>query len=477
MKIAKKLVMIFSVIAMLFATIGCGSGGKPAKIDDLDAAIRDTSNYLNSSIPSGSKIVILNIQSNSAALSDYIIDELIANAVNDKIFSVVDRHQLDAIRAEQNFQSSGEVADNQALEIGKFFGAQTIVSGTISQLGAGYRIRVRALEVQTALVQGQFNRNIASSPLVGTITGSGGGGSATTAQTGGRQAATGTASQSQSSSGTPRIIITNNTGKNLVHIAYFPTGTTASSDIKHFDIGGGVRNNESKTITLSRIDLSKVYFIGSTDSEGNRYLKRNITFTSGMTIVLLPEEMFEEAPKALKIGDTGPAGGIIFYDKGNNNGGWRYLEAAPAEAEFQAIFSIHGSSHQSRASAAPYGTTEESIGSGKRNTQSLVEKSKQITGEWDTAAQKVVELNINGFNDWFLPSITELDQMYGNLRRRNLDEFRNGFYWSSTDVGYQNDAVQGVRVINFENGSHRLASSRRNQYFVRPVRQVPGPAR
>jgi hypothetical protein len=44
----------------------------------------------------GSMIVILNVQSDSAALSEYVIDELIANAV--------DRQQLDLIRAEQNFQ-------------------------------------------------------------------------------------------------------------------------------------------------------------------------------------------------------------------------------------------------------------------------------------------------------------------------------------------------------------------------------------
>ena len=34
------------------------------------------------------------------------------------------------------------------------------------------------------------------------------------------------------------------------------------------------------------------------------------------------------------IGDTGPAGGLIFYDKGIFSHGWRYLEAAPAETEF-----------------------------------------------------------------------------------------------------------------------------------------------
>ena len=66
----------------------------------------------------------------------------------------VDRQQLDAIRAEQNFQYSGEVDDNAALEIGKFLGAQTIVLGAVSKLGNGYRMRIRALDVLTAKCRG-----------------------------------------------------------------------------------------------------------------------------------------------------------------------------------------------------------------------------------------------------------------------------------------------------------------------------------
>ena len=144
-----------------------------ATVDALDITIREASDYLNENIPRGNRIVILNIQSNSHDLSDYIIDELIANAVNDRLFSVVDRQQLEEIRTEQNFQLSGEVDDNEALEIGRFFGAQTIVSGAVNRLGSGYRIRIRALEVQTAQVQGQFNRNIASSPIISSLMESG----------------------------------------------------------------------------------------------------------------------------------------------------------------------------------------------------------------------------------------------------------------------------------------------------------------
>jgi TolB-like protein len=126
---------------------------------DLDTAIREASNYLNDNVPLGSMIVILNIQSVSEALSDYVIDGLIANAVNDRVFTAVDRQQLDLIRAEHNFQMSGSVDDKNAVSIGKFIGAQTIVSGRVRKLGDYYRMTIRALDVETAQVQGQYNRN------------------------------------------------------------------------------------------------------------------------------------------------------------------------------------------------------------------------------------------------------------------------------------------------------------------------------
>ena len=156
---------------------------KTSATDELDVAIRDASDYLNEKIPKGNKIVILNVQSASTDLSDYIIDELIANAVNDGIFTVVDRQQLDAIREEQQFQMSGAVDDKDAQAIGKFFGAQTVVSGAVNKLGvAGYRIRIRALEVQTAQVQGQYNRNIASSTVINSLMENGGSTSGTVQQ-------------------------------------------------------------------------------------------------------------------------------------------------------------------------------------------------------------------------------------------------------------------------------------------------------
>ena len=479
MKIVKKSLLTLTVMAMMFVAIGCAGGAKSSTIDELDAAIRDTSSYLNSAIPAGNKIVILNIQSDSSALSDYIIDELIANAVNDKIFSVVDRNQLDAIRAEQNFQSSGEVADDQALEIGKFFGAQTIVSGAIGALGSGYRIRVRALNVETAVVQGQFNRNITTSPLVADIkasdTGAPAATTATAAASGARPAATGSAS----------ITIVNNTGKIIEGAGYWQTGVTNSADAVDFNLKGNIKNNESATVTVTRYDATKTYSVGLVDTEDNVYRYENLSFAPKMTITVTSANLSKPmastvqgatstipaqssapstpvappAPQTYKIGDTGPAGGLIFYDKKNNSGGWRYLEAAPEEAEFEVPWTIRSTQVDG---------LQETIGSGRRNTQLIVEKFRQTSGEWDTAAQKCDDLEFNGFGDWFLPSKAELDQMYGNLKRRNLGDFKNESYWSSSTNGsspYQQ---------SFGTGEIRDAWWKTDRRHVRPIRQVPG---
>jgi parallel beta-helix repeat protein len=194
-----------AIFVVLVVLTGCGSSPSASGPDELDLAIRDASDYLNDNIPEGSMIVILNMQSDSAALSEYIIDELIANAVNDRIFKVVDRQQLDLIRTEQNFQLSGEVDDNLALSIGKFLGAHTIVSGRITQLGDRYRMSIRGLDVQTAQVQGQYNRNIAAGKTINDLMRSGGGSGRLTQSTTGRTTGSGN-SGSTISSGTGQAL-------------------------------------------------------------------------------------------------------------------------------------------------------------------------------------------------------------------------------------------------------------------------------
>jgi hypothetical protein len=167
-----------ALIASLFLAVGCASSNsipassgvntgpsrmsKGAGGDELENALREISDYLNKRIKEGSKAVFLNIKSDWPDFSDYILSTLAENAVNDEVFSVVDRQQLDAIRSELNFQWSGEVSDDSAQEIGKMLGAQSIVSGAVTTIGSVYRIQVRAIAVQTASVQGQFSKNVSN---------------------------------------------------------------------------------------------------------------------------------------------------------------------------------------------------------------------------------------------------------------------------------------------------------------------------
>jgi len=150
-----------------------------------------------------------------------------------------------------------------------------------------------------------------------------------------------------------------------------------------------------------------------------------------------------------KKGDTGPAGGIVFYDRGFTKDGWRYLEAAPAGKEFVAKW-------------GPYNVnvagTETKVGSGKQNTQLIV----AALGDTENAAQLCASLNFNRHNDWFLPSKDELDLMYKNLR---LGDFLL-IYWSSSQYDYSND---NAWAQNFYDGN-QFFNNKIYSIYVRAIR-------
>ncbi|MEI6876907.1 MAG: hypothetical protein WCL50_17470 [Spirochaetota bacterium] len=146
-----------------------------------------------------------------------------------------------------------------------------------------------------------------------------------------------------------------------------------------------------------------------------------------------------DGTRVYEIGDTGPAGGIIFYDKGSDEDGWRYLEAAPSDQSasfpwfsgtFKYIFDMK---------------TDTAVGAGKANTDAIV----AAQGEGAYAASLCKDRNINGFADWFLPSKDELDLMYRNLKKAGLGGFGESQLWSSS-LGINNEVAWNQR---FSDGS------------------------
>ena len=179
--------------------------------------------------------------------------------------------------------------------------------------------------------------------------------------------------------------------------------------------------------------------------------------TTGCNTQPASNAVFSDAG-SYKIGDTGPAGGIVFYDKGNNSDGWRYLEAAPASAEFKAEWGLNDVSLK----------TEMEIGTGKHNTD-LIVAALSKNGETGRAAQLVYAMQVNGFNDWFLPSWKELGLMYSNLHKQGLGGFSEVYYWASSSFEYGDDSHFGAYNMPFmEDGGAGFARDQDN--WVRAVR-------
>jgi hypothetical protein len=166
------------------------------------------------------------------------------------------------------------------------------------------------------------------------------------------------------------------------------------------------------------------------------------------------------APVTYKVGDTGPAGGLIFYDKGNNTGGWRYLEAAPATTERNLTWGLFGTTVN--------GTGVE-LGAGKQNTMAIVQ-SLMSSGEFNAAVYYCDALDFGGYDDWYLPSKGELAMMYVNLKQKGLGGFSSDWYWSSSDVN--NDAAWKQE---FSDGSqfvgNNRGTSKKDSHKVRAIRQ------
>jgi hypothetical protein len=123
------------------------------EINTLDRAVKDSMAYLVGRLEPDTKVAILNFSA-APAISNYVIEEMTVFLVEDGALTVVDRSELELLQDEMNFQLSGEVSDESAQSIGRKLGAQTIISGSLNPFGSMWRMRIRAIEVETARVQG-----------------------------------------------------------------------------------------------------------------------------------------------------------------------------------------------------------------------------------------------------------------------------------------------------------------------------------
>ena len=170
-------------------------------------------------------------------------------------------------------------------------------------------------------------------------------------------------------------------------------------------------------------------------------IKRMITLVFIITVIFLScydgvQDAYEEG-RGYKLGDRGPAGGWIFYLNPNYKAdGWRYLEAVPEDQSDAEYWINWGSSPNPQATLN--GKTSVGIGSGKSNTEAIIAQA----GHTNSVAVKCRNYRGGGYDDWFLPSYDELDQMRINLHLSGVVPFAADTYWSSSE--YDSDEVYTI---------------------------------
>jgi hypothetical protein len=180
------------------------------------------------------------------------------------------------------------------------------------------------------------------------------------------------------------------------------------------------------------------------------------------------------------VGQTGPAGGTVFYVAitpfacgPTRATTCTYLEAPPAlwnvgvaepvrswaqSTPVDYEFTVVGSS------GSPETATATAIGWGYRNTRAIILQgnSNSATSAAALADSFTVTVSSVVYDDWYLPSKDELNQLY--LQKTTIGDLEDGYYWSSSESP-GNDPWRQI----FDDGLQDV-SGKDEPNFVRPVR-------
>lgn len=247
----------------------------------------------------------------------------------------------------------------------------------------------------------------------------------------------------------------------------------------HFDPNGGsgsidsIQFNPGETKQLAYVD-SQITRTGyrfiswntvPDRAEGTEYPQQaNVTLTdSSLTL-------YAQWVKLYDLGEVGPGGGLVFYGKNLDTiwyyPDWVYMEAAPASTN----------------TVKKWGpwfldvSTTTDLGKGLENTQTLAAASTETD-----AAHYCADLVSGGYDDWFLPSRTELVWMAENLHKQGLGGFNDtdysGGYWSSSirtdDKKYAYIVIFNLSIYTNENVLASTPNPRPNgdDFHVRAARR------
>ena len=148
--------------------------------------------------------------------------------------------------------------------------------------------------------------------------------------------------------------------------------------------------------------------------------------------------------QTIKLGDLGPGNGVVFYDAGSTQSWGRYMEiSVPATEVFL------------KWSTVLYGTvvgTSASLGTGYTNTNAIL--------ALDPVAAKASYCDAytqNGYSDWCLPSIGDLQQLFSLQNKLKIIRF--GASYSSIGSSSESSTFPATQYSVYNPTSNGVGSS------------------
>ena len=253
------------------------------------------------------------------------------------------------------------------------------------------------------------------------------------------------------------------------------------------DSAGNMVNNVSYPVHATVVESNGAWLNGYPhDASVNGFVAFSALKIYGVTdgtisVVISVGNLFDASPVTLSVssdatvGDPGPSTGTIFFDKKSASAGavsldaekfadlpFRYLEEAPVEAEVSKTFKDADTS-------VTVPETQEIFGAGSDNSV-LLQNSELSRGTFPAAhyANDLSVSSTNGaFDDWFLPSLREMDTLL-----EKLPEAHSGkIYWTSS-LSEQLRASTSRLMVNPKNLIVNALISVSQSLLVRPIRAI-----
>lgn len=253
-------------------------------------------------------------------------------------------------------------------------------------------------------------------------------------------------------------------------------GTCNVTATKALDTNYLVVNSLETIITFTKAETITVTTTLSSSSVTYNELLANVTVTQTVTGLVGSDTATVSSTYTLinsceaggncAIGDLAPGGGYVFYVSatpiniatGISTGGI-YLATAPQTWYGGATDPIAGWG----CSGTDISGTSAAVGSGAQNTW-LNTIGCATAGR---ASRLAADSSAEGFTDWFMPSIGELNLIYSNLKLAGLSNLNGADYWSSTqDVTNPGGSAQ----YQWFGGGSSGPTDKNNTLSVRPIR-------